>query len=82
MQPPSMEPQIKLVPIMKLTGNSIVSSINKLTTALFELFWIPISNKKKKMKFMAVLNEIFFKLKTILKFLGENPNTNYISNFF
>ena len=82
MQPPSMEPQIKLVPIMKLTGNSIVSSINKLTTALFELFWIPISNKKKKMKFMAVLNEIFFKLKNILKFLGENPNTNYISNFF
>jgi len=36
--PPNKEPQIKLVPIMKLTGNSIVSLIKKLTLALFELF--------------------------------------------
>ncbi len=36
--PPIKEPLIKLVPIMKLIGNGIVSSISKLTLALFELF--------------------------------------------
>ena len=72
MKPPSKEPQIKLVPIMKLTGNSIVSLIKKLTLALFELFWIPISNKKKNIKFMTVLNEIFFNFNNILESLGLN----------
>ena len=35
---PNIEPLIKLVPIIKLIGNLIVSSINKLTLTLFELF--------------------------------------------
>ena len=52
---------MKLVPIMKLMGNWIVSLIKKSTLALFELFWIPISNIKKKVIFMEVLNKNFFK---------------------
>ena len=70
-KPPSKEPLIKLVPMMKLIGNAIVSSINKFTLALFELFWIPISNKKKKIKFIVVLNEIFLILKIILIIIGD-----------
>ena len=80
-KPPSKEPLIKLVPMIKLIGNAIVSSINKLTLALFELFWIPISNKKKKVKFIELLNKNFFNLKNILIFLVLTPTTNYKSNF-
>ena len=67
---------------MKLTGNAIVSSINKLTLDLFELFWMPISNKKKKVKFIALLNKIFFNLKNIFNFLVLTLKTNYKSNSF
>ena len=63
-----MEPLIKLVPIMKLIGNLIVSLINKLTFALFELFWIPISNIKKNAIFIEILKKNFFK-KNILSIL-------------
>ena len=66
--PPSIEPPIKLVPIMKLIGSGIVSSFKKFTLDLFALFWIPISNKKKKVKFKALLNKIFFNLKTFSEF--------------
>ena len=37
---PIREPNIKLEPTIKLSGSSIVSSINKLTLLLFELFCI------------------------------------------
>ena len=70
MKLPSKDPLIKLVPMIKLIGNSIVSSINKLTLALFELFLIPISNKKKKIKFIVVLNKNFFNSKNILNICG------------
>ena len=82
MKLPSKEPLIKLVPMIKLIGNSIVSSINKLTLALFALFWIPISNKKKKIKFIVVLNKVFFSLKSICNVFGVNLNINYRLNFF
>ena len=42
------DPLIKLVPIIKLTGRLTVSSINKLTLFLIELFCIPIINNKNK----------------------------------
>ena len=40
---PKIEPNIKLDPTIKLIGSSIVSSINKSTLLLFELFCIPIN---------------------------------------
>ena len=67
---------------MKLTGNAIVLSNNKLTLDLFELFWIPISNKKKKVEFIALLNKIFLNLKNIFNFLVLTLKTNYKSNSF
>ena len=51
---PKIEPLIKLVPIIKLTGNSIVSPNKKFTLFLIELFWIPM----KSIKNNARLNEI------------------------
>ena len=81
MKLPSNEPLIKHVPMMKLIGNSIVSSINRLTLDLFALFWIPISNNKKKIKFIVVLNKVFFILKGIFNVLGVNLNINYRLNF-
>ena len=80
-KPPSKEPLIKLVPIMKLIGNAIVSSINRSTSALFELFWIPISNKKKKMTFIVVLNRIPLNLTYIFSKPTSVFNTDYKSNF-
>ncbi len=43
-----MEPNIKLDPIIKLIGSSIVSLIKKSTLLLFELFCIPINKIKNK----------------------------------
>ena len=60
---PKSDPLIKLVPIMNAMGNFMVSSINKLTLLLFELFCIPIINNKNKHE----LNET---VKT--NFLNEN----------
>ena len=45
---PIIEPAIKLEPTIKLIGSSIVSSINKFTLLLFELFCIPINKSKNK----------------------------------
>lgn len=36
-----MDPEIKLVPTIKLTGIWIDSNIKKFTFLWFELFWIP-----------------------------------------
>ena len=47
---PKIDPNIKLVPTMKLMGTSIVSLINKSTLFLSELFCIPmnkITNKQE-----------------------------------
>ena len=46
--PPKIDPLIKLVPIIKPTGKSTVLSNNKSILLLFELFCIPIINKKNK----------------------------------
>ena len=51
----------KLVPIMKLIGNFIVSLIRKLTLDLFELFWIPIINIQNKLKLKVKLKNNFLK---------------------
>ena len=49
-QLPVIEPNMKLDPTMKLIGSSIVSSMNKSTLLLFELFWIPINKSKNKLE--------------------------------
>ncbi len=60
-----MEPLIKLVPIMKLIGNFMDSSISKFTLDLFELFCIPIINIKNKLKLKVKFKNNFLKFKTI-----------------
>mgnify|MGYP004139816739 CR=1 FL=1 len=62
------EPQIKLVPIMKLTGNLIVSPKIILTLFWEELFCIPIINIKNKEKLNEIAKNNFFSEKDILKF--------------
>ena len=59
-----MEPNIKLEPTIKLIGSSIVSSINKFTLFLFELFCIPInkSTNKQELKIAAKNNFLIKKL--------------------
>tara|TARA_Y100000766_G_C18829414_1_gene567271 strand:- start:469 stop:726 length:258 start_codon:yes stop_codon:yes gene_type:complete len=65
---PIIEPLIKLIPTIKLTGRLTVSSNIKLTFLLFELFCIPIIKIKKsdrlnvniKKNFLAV-NNIFIR---------------------
>ncbi len=60
------DPPMKLEPIIKLTGNSIVSSISKLTLLLFELFCTTIINKKNKQKLKIDVKKIFFNIKGIV----------------
>ena len=45
---PKIEPVIKLVPIIKLKGNSTVSFNKRLTLLLVELFWMPIKRTTKR----------------------------------
>ena len=61
---PKIEPNIKLEPIIKLIGSSIVSSINKSTLLLFELFCIPIIKvrNKQELKITAKNNFLIRKL--------------------
>ena len=61
---PKIEPNIKLEPTMKLIGSSIVSSINKFTLLLFELFCIPINKmtNKQELKITAKNNFLIKKL--------------------
>ena len=56
---------MKLEPIIKLTGNSTVLSIKKLTLLLLELFCIPIINKKNKQKLNIDVKNNFFNIKVI-----------------
>ena len=62
---PKKEPRIKLDPITKLIGSSIVSSINKSTLLLFELFCIPINKSKNKQELKIVDNNNFLITKLI-----------------
>ena len=53
------EPQIKLIPIIKLIGNFTVSLPIKLTDFLVELFCIPIINRENKDKLNIKIKRIF-----------------------
>ena len=56
-----MEPVIKLVPTINPIGNCTVSSKNKLTLLLFELFCKPIIKNVNKQELKIVEKKIFFK---------------------
>ena len=56
---PNIDPLIKLLPIIKLIGNSIVSFIKKFIFPLLELFWIPIIKSKNKQELKVILKNIF-----------------------
>ena len=65
---PSIDPLIKLAPIIKLTGNWIVSLTKKLTFDLLELFWIPIIKNKNNIVLKVIGKNMFFMiLKIYLK---------------
>ena len=61
-----MEPNIKLEPTIKLIGSSIVSSINRFTLCLFELFCIPINKTINKQELKINAKKIFLIKKLIL----------------
>ena len=61
-----IEPNIKLDPTIKLIGSSIVSSINKSTLLLFELFCIPINKSKNKQELKIDAKNNFLIKKLIL----------------
>ena len=60
-----IEPVIKLAPIMKLIGNSIVSTNIKLILLLSELFWMPIINSKNKDRLKIMILRTFLIVKNI-----------------
>ena len=66
-----MDPLIRLIPIIKLTGSFTVSLFIKLTFILLELFWIPIIKSKNKQKLNVNIKNSFLMKKDI-----------YISNYF
>ena len=57
---PIIEPLIKLVPIIKLTGNLTVSSIKKFIFLLLLLFCIPIINKRNNEELKVIAKTTFF----------------------
>ena len=57
---PVKDPQIKLVPIIKLTGNLIVCLIIRLTFFWEELFCMPIINIKNKEELNKIAKNNFF----------------------
>ena len=62
---PKIEPNIKLEPTIKLIGSSIVSSNNKFTLLLLELFCIPINKRKNKQELKTADNNNFLIMKLI-----------------
>ena len=62
---PIIEPNMKLEPTMKLIGSSIVSSTNKSTLLLVELFCIAINKRKNKQELKIVENNNFLITKLI-----------------
>ena len=77
-----IDPAIKLVPIIKPTGNLIVSFTIKLTLLLYELFWIPTIKIANKDKLKMLEKIIFLKDSKILRNDLFDFNTNYKSCFF
>ena len=73
---------MKLEPIRKLTGNSIVSFINKLTLPLLELFCIPIINKKNKQRLNVDINNNFLNVNFIHLAVFLDFNSNYKLRFY
>ena len=57
---PIIEPLIKLVPIIKLTGNLTVSVIKKFIFLLLLLFCIPIINKRNNEELKVIAKTTFF----------------------
>ena len=59
---PTIEPNIKLDPTIKLIGSSIVSLIKKSTLVFFELFCIPINKIRNRQELkIAVKNNFLYK---------------------
>tara|TARA_B100000212_G_scaffold333009_1_gene301892 strand:- start:675 stop:887 length:213 start_codon:yes stop_codon:yes gene_type:complete len=65
MRLPAIDPDIKLIPTIKLIGKLTVSPNINLTLLLFELFCIPIINSKNKVEFKTTVKNIFLS-KTII----------------
>ena len=66
---PIIEPLIKLVPIIKLTGNLIVSIIKKFIFLLLLLFCIPIINKRNNKELKVIAKKDFFNVRDIFLLL-------------
>ena len=80
---PRIDPNIKLDPIIKLIGSSIVSSISKSTSLLFELFWIPINKSINKHELnIAVKNNFLIKKLIYLNLNIVNSKSCYKFRFF
>ena len=80
---PRIDPKIKLDPMIKLTGSSIVSSNSKSTSLLFELFWIPINKSINKHELkIAVKNNFFIKKLIYLNLNIINFKSSYKFRFF
>lgn len=77
---PANDPLIKLIPIIKLTGSFIDSLFKKYTFSFFELFWIPITIIKNKIKLNEIVKIIFFNFYKN-QYLYAYFNANYISRF-
>ena len=77
-----IEPPMKLEPTIKLTGNSTVLSISKLTLLLLELFCIPIISKKNKQKLNVDMKNNFFNIKSICLTIFLDFNSNYKFRFY
>ena len=56
---PDTDPEIKLIPIIKLIGKLTVSPMINLTLLLLELFCIPIIKSKNKAEFKVMVNNTF-----------------------
>ena len=80
---PRIDPNIKLDPMIKLIGSSIVSSISKSTSLLFELFWIPINKSMNKHELkIAAKNNFLIKKLIYLNTNNINFKSCYKFRFF
>tara|TARA_B100000963_G_C22181098_1_gene474528 strand:+ start:217 stop:438 length:222 start_codon:yes stop_codon:yes gene_type:complete len=62
---PETDPEIKLIPIIKLIGKLTDSPMINLTLLIFELFCIPIIKIKNSPEFKVIVNNNFLN-KTII----------------
>jgi len=56
---PETDPDIKLMPIIKLIGKLTVSPIINLTLLLIELFCMPIIKRINRAEFKVIVNNVF-----------------------